>query len=94
MGVYIAKSTLKAQIDQIECSFWQISHANMNSRLENGTQNTFWPKKSSVFRVFTFLATLIREGKSDFKEDGQPVGESLGWANVNLSGKSGKRKLA
>ena len=51
----------------------------MNSRLENGTQNTF-------------LATLIPGERSDYKEDGQPVGGNLGWANVNLTEEVGKKK--
>ena len=54
----------------------------------------FRPQKRSVYRVFTFLATLIQGEKSDFKEDDQPVEASLGWANVNLSGEGGKKKLA
>ena len=39
----------------------------------------FSPQKGPAFRVFTFLATLIRGEKSDFKEDGRPVEASLGW---------------
>ena len=52
----------------------------------------FRPQKGPFFRVFTFLATLIPGEKSDFKEDRQPVGASLGWANVNLTEEVGKKK--
>ena len=57
MGGNITNGALGAQISQIECGFWQISPANINSGLENKKippkKHFLGCKKGQFFWVFT-----------------------------------------
>ena len=52
----------------------------------------FRPQKKVRLQAFHIFSHPDPGEKSDFKEDGQPVGASLGWANVNLTEEVGKKK--